>query len=183
MKFNYMNSIVLSISGIHSYLRTNTYASFLEKTRIFWWIFGKHYILKHYIRNSNNCGIIRIWKTNINSNLYIDNMDKENCIASLDYFIGIDAIEIMYFLVKNIELSRLIDDKAYFGCDETSMFIHSLIVYIGNIANEKKIKKIIINIHPNLIMYNTYFKREGFILTNNRGRINKYTMEAVLSII
>ena len=91
MQFNYTNSIVLPIQTIHSYLRTNTYTSFLQNTKIFWWIFGEQYVLKHFITSHQNRGIIRIWKTIINSNLYIENMDKDNCVASLDYFIGYDT--------------------------------------------------------------------------------------------
>lgn len=182
MQFNYTNSIVLPIQSIHYYLRTNTYTSFLQNTKVFWWIFGEHFILKHFITRDCNYGIIRIWKTNINSNLYIENMDKDNCVASLDYFIGYNTIEIEYVNIQDRQCSKMIDDKLYFSCNEKTLFIHSLLIYIGNIAKEKNIKKIIVGVHPNLKAYNQYYKHEGFVLTKNRSKSNKYNMEAELSI-
>ena len=132
--------------------------------------------------SNGNIGFIRIWKTNINSNLYIDNMDKDNCVASLNYFIGRDTIEIDYLNIQDRQCSKTIDDQLYFSCDEISIFIHSLIVYIGNIAKEKNIKTIIISVPPNLKIYNQYYRKEGFVLTRNRSRnrLNKYNLEAVL---
>lgn len=78
--------------------------------------------------------------------------------------------------VKNNKKEIIEDD------DEIAEIGTILIEFIKNIAILENKKKIIIDVHSNLRIYNKYYKKDGFILTNRKCKENGLWLEAEIVV-
>ena len=65
----------------------------------------------------------------------------------------------------------------FLNSEESSKLTKSLVDFIKNKAVEENKTKIIIDVHSNLLLYDKYYKNNGFKVTNRKCSDNKYWVE------
>jgi len=123
---------------------------------------------------------IRIWKTKVLFNLWYDNFNCRQLIAALNYEITKDYIKIDYLNINDGD--GYSESNFVLNLNESETIKKALLQFIKNLAIKEKKKKIIIDVHENLRIFNKYYKNEGFVTTTHRCHDNRFWIEAELNI-
>ena len=153
----------------------NTFLIHDKLDKKFSWFYVEKYAMTHVkIKNRN---LIYIWKTPTLWNFYIYNYYNKikHIIGLVEYSIDKDSIKINYMFTNN-KLSILYYDHIL-DMDESLELNSALHTYIKKIAKQENKKKIIIDIHHNLQIYNMYYKNNGYLATNHRYSDNPNWIE------
>lgn len=132
----------------------------------------------------NNLHNIRIWKTKSLFDYWYTNFDQcgKNLIAVFDYSVFDSFIKIKYLYVNdgskesNYLYNHLLDEE------EAEDLVKSLIIYLKKIADLYNIKKIMIDVHENLRIFEKYYYFLGFELTKRRCKDNPFWVEVELTM-
>lgn len=145
------------------------------------YICGEKIALMHY--NIKNINVVRIWKTNSVLNYwYTDftNSNRNDFIAAFDYIINDDFIKIDYIYINDKSSQICNNYSDYLSDEEVIQIKKAIFIYIENLAKVNNVfsntankKKIIVDVHNNLKLFNEYYKPEGFQLTDRRSLDNK----------
>jgi len=160
--FNLLNSLLNTFSttnNIENIKGDNNYIFFNLKYRL---DFDKG------IYNNNKYNFIRI-------------IEDNEIIACLDFIIKKDNITIEYLSIENEDFHKdyyneLSGKKVNNEIKEKIKKI--LLEYVYKIAKKNNINLILLDVHSNLKKYNREYKKEGFILSNNRCLDNHYWIES-----
>lgn len=133
----------------------------------------------------NDLHIIRIWKTKTLFDFWYTDFSKcgKNLIAVMDFYICPTMIKIKHLYVNdgnkesNYLYNYLLDDE------EAEDLVKSLIIYIKKIASLYNVKKIMMDVHENLRIFEKYYYFLGFQLTSRRCKDNPFWIEVELNII
>lgn len=147
---------------------------------------NERYIIRKYFDEDNdNMNILRIWKTNTVFDYWYDNFSTKNFIASLYYIKKEKEIKIDYLVVNdgdypNFEVkeksSEMLNDI------ESKEMVNSLIEFLKNIAKKEKKERIIIDVHKNPFIFNKYYRKLGFVVTDRICNENRNWFEAELTM-
>lgn len=149
-------------------------------------ICGDRIILKHYMHRDTN--VVRAWKSKTFLDWWYEDFrfsSAKNFIAAIDYSVNDDHIKIEYMNQNDNNYSNNMNHKCYPFLDKYSSkkMNHAMIEYIKNVAKEHNIKKVIIDVHYNLDIFNQYYKPENFVITERKCKDNPYWLEAELDIL
>ncbi len=155
------NSILINSDNLHTFLKNNSYLSFLNGVKPFWLNTAKNsYIIRHEVQQRNFYSI-RIWQTEMYSSLSREDMKTDKNFGAADYKLNKDD--------DNMKIEYL------YGTDEA--MISSLVKYLENTAKENGITKLKLDVHSNLKNFNTYFKPNGFCTTDLVCKDNPYWIQ------
>jgi hypothetical protein len=147
----------------------------------------KKNVFNNFVINNNNYKTIlnnnieyhnlKCWKSYCIFNNYMNNLNDNNMIYSLDFHVNKNDInnpfiKIDYLYVNNdfydIKYNEFFKNRnKLLKEDETKLIIKSLINFIEKLGKKEQIKKIIIDIHKNLERYEYELKDLGFIINDN----------------
>jgi hypothetical protein len=156
-----MYSIYLYNNLANLILQLQCNSSLLNNTNNIDIWFKDKIIVSEEIYPIHNYNSIRIWKSLTLFSYYFENMNDNNYIGGIDYFI-----------IDNILKIEYIEDNNNIN------IINGLLDYIINIGKKNNCKKIIIELHENLENYNKYYKSYCFELTNERCCKNSFWIVA-----
>ena len=164
------------LSYVQNYLKTNTIP---KSGNTFCDIYSDKIVVNHFMINENMY-CIRMWKTKTLFNYWYNDMcsSKSKFIAALDYKIHPEHIKIEYMNLNDDEYVGISADKPALSKSESSMLNKSLLLYTKEIARNTNKKKVIVDVHSNLRIYNNYYYEEGFQATTRKCKDNPYWVEA-----
>ena len=123
---------------------------------------------------------IRLWKTKVLFNYWYNVFESKQFVGALDYKINDDHIKIEYLNINDGEGSLSYD--FILNQNDSNLLKKDFIEYTKTLAIKEKKKKIIIDVHGNLRIFDKYYKNEGFVATTRRCHDNRYWIEAELNI-
>jgi len=122
---------------------------------------------------------ILIWKTHSIFDCWYGKLTDPGSefIAALDYTINPDNdnVKIDYIIINDGEHGDLYKD--YLDPNTAHELNENLVKFIEIVANVQKTKKIIMDVHNDLRIYNKYYKPNGFELTDRKCKDNPYWIE------
>ena len=122
---------------------------------------------------------ILIWKTQSIFDCWYGKLTDPGSefIAALDYTVNPDHdyVKIDYMIINDSEHGDLYKD--YFDPATAQELIENMINFIEIIAKIHKVKKITMDVHKDLRIYNKYYKNNGFKLTDRKYKDNQYWIE------
>ena len=157
-------------------------------------IFDNKYIISQTIYDNYKYNFL-CWKSRCLYNIYYDDYSYNRKVFALDFNITRDMLKIKHLSINNDYYDKNSITNYYNQYDydenklkltdeetkEVKIFVFDL---IKNIAIEKNVNKIVIDIHSNLERYNYELKNEGFITNHNiRCYTNPYWIQAEKSLI
>ena len=120
---------------------------------------------------------IRICKTKSYFGLWYDDFSASNFLAALHYKINNNDIKIEYMNLYDNEHTYYVDCVQLTNV-ESRRLNKSLIQYIKNLAKKENKRKVIVDVHRNLRIFNKYYLPAGFVATNRKSEGNAFWIEA-----
>jgi hypothetical protein len=159
----------LAIQEIPKYLHLHTICD----------IYSDKIVVDHKIIHENMY-MVRMWKTKAFFNYWHNDMCSSNSkfIAALDYSIHPEHIKIEYMNLNDDEYKGIPRDKPGLTQSQSSELNSSLILYVKELARKADKKKVIVDVHSNLRIFNKYYHICGFDITDRRCTDNPYWLEA-----
>jgi hypothetical protein len=117
------------------------------------------YIISYTIYDNNKYNFL-CWKSKCLYNIYYDDYSYYRKVFALDFNIAKDMLKIKHLSINNDKNSI----TNYEESKEVNIFVYDL---IKNIAIEKNVNKIGIDVHSNLKRYNYELKNDGFITNHD----------------
>lgn len=170
-----MKYFVYSLKHVNYYLQNNPFYNYPCIYADRFVIQEKKLLTGNLSTNTNHELIeIRIWKTKSFLNLWYSS--KILFIAGLDYIINDDHIKCENIILKSISNYSL----SLLTQEEINKLSHSMIEHLKITGQKKNKSKIIIDVHNNLRNYKQFYEKEGFLLTNNKSKVNHTQCELLL---
>ena len=142
-------------------------------------IYENRIVIQHYLKK--NVNTVRIWRTKTLFDWFDDfTLCSKNFIGTLDYTIHDTYIKIDYLCINNSEMKNMYNNPL--DEYESNDLIKSLIHFIKNTAKKENKDKIIIDVHPNLRLYEKYYYYNGFDITNRKCKNNPSWIEAEITL-
>jgi hypothetical protein len=105
-------------------------------------------------------------------------------VAALDYKIHPDHVKIEYMNINDKEYRGLFPmDKPGLTDREAVKLNRALLDYSKMVAQETGKKKIIVDVHYNMRIFNNYYAKEGFQATTRKCSDNPYWVEAEYNLL
>jgi len=169
-------------------------------------IYDDRIVIKHSIIPPVPCGgncsamqgerihSIRAWKTKSVFDLWYEDFTTRTFVAALDYEIKEDHVKIQYMNINDKESVKAtygegseasrINIKLHPSVDtiESIQINRALLNYVKDVAIEEKKNKVIVDVHENLRIFNIYYRREGFHVTDRKCSDNPYWIETEFTI-
>ena len=138
-------------------------------------IYNDRIAISHHEIEGNN--IVRMWKTKSLFNIWYDDFTNSHSefVAAIDYRINDDHVKIEYLNINDDESNS--NKETRLDINESNELTKSLLDFMKNKAKEENKKKVIIDVHQNLRLYEKYYKKHGFIATNRVCKDNRYWIE------
>ena len=143
-------------------------------------IYANRIAIEHTLKQNRN--VVRIWRTNSLLDYWFDDFIHagKNFVGELDYTIHSTYIKIDHLCINDSEMKNVYNNPLDEYDSEDLM--KSFIRLIKRIAISKQKDKIIIDVHPNLRLYEKYYHYNGFDITNRTCEDNPYWMEAEMNL-
>ena len=153
-------------------------------------LYSNNYILKHHYYNTEFIKNIeyhnlKCWKSNCIFQYYLDD-DYVNTVFKVDFSINREDKNNTFIKIDYLYINNDFYDKLYklntglvLKDEETLLLKHSIFKFIENWATRRNIDKIVIDIHTNLLRYNSELKDLGFVVTDTPSILNVNWVEAV----
>jgi hypothetical protein len=166
------------LSCVHNYLQSKSITKYVN-LNTFCDIYSDKIIVKHEMYHENSYSI-RMWKTKALFNYWYNDMcsSKSKFIAALDYKIHPEHIKIEYMNLNDDEYIGIPRDKPGLTQSQSSELNSSLLLYVKELARNADKKKIIVDVHSNLRIFNKYYHEKEFQATTRRCKDNPYWVEA-----
>jgi len=132
------------------------------------------------LSSRDNYHSIRLWKTKVLFNCWYNVFECKQFVGALDYKIDDDCIKIEYLNLNDGEGSLSYD--FILNKNDSNLLKKSFLEYTKNLAIKENKKKVIIDVHGNLRIFDKYYKNEGFVATTRRCKDNRFWIEAELNI-
>lgn len=142
-------------------------------------IYENRIAIQHISRNNYN--VVRIWKTYSLFDWWYDKYENcsRNFVAKIEYKINDNNIKIDHLNI-NDGTTNLYNNPL--DEDESEELIKELINFIKLVANQENIKKIILDVHKNLRLYEKYYYNLDFEVTDRKCQCNPYWIEIELNL-
>jgi hypothetical protein len=142
-------------------------------------IYENRIAIQHLIKNDKNT--VRIWQTYSLFDWWYQTYDKcgRNFVGTMDYTIHDTFIKINYLNINNGE-TNLYDNPL--DEDDSEDLIKEFINFLKLVANEENKKKIILDVHENLRLYEKYYYNVGFEITDRKCESNPYWIEVEINL-
>lgn len=168
-----------NLKELYTYLKNNKFPS--NKLLFTSFFCDKEFVYKHTYEKDMNDGIhiIQIYRSSFCDELF----GTKEYAAGFDYVILKDHIKIEFMCINNEEYCNIYNKPlsfALFDIEDTEMLIHSFITKLKKIAKKYNKKKIIVDVHENLKLYNSYYSKQGFVVTKRKTKSNPFWLEAEL---
>jgi len=142
-------------------------------------IYENRIAIQHLSKKDNNT--VRIWKTYSLFDWWYDTYENcgKNFIAKMVYTLNDTFIKIDYLYINDGRLNLYnnpLDD------DDSEDLVTELINYLKLIAIQENKKKIILDVHENLRLYEKYYYNLGFEISQRKSQINKFWIEIELDV-
>lgn len=130
----------------------------------------------------NNSNTICIWKTKVLFDYWYNSFDQcgQNLIATLNYSINDSFIKINHLYINDGRHPNLYN--SLLDENESEDLVKWLIHYLKKITILLEKKKITMDVHENLRIFEKYYYYIGFELTNQVSKDNPFWLEVELSI-
>jgi hypothetical protein len=142
-------------------------------------IYENRIAIQHLSKNNNNT--VRIWNTYSLFDLIYTKYEycSKNFIAKIDYTIYDNYIKIVHLNI-NDGICNLYNNPL--NEDDSEDLIKELINFIKIVAEKENKKKIILEVHENLRLYEKYYFNIGFEVTDRKCNNNPYWIEVELNL-
>jgi hypothetical protein len=138
-------------------------------------------IAVHHSTISDNRYSIRMWKTKAVFSYWYNEHNSPNSmfISALDYTIYPDHVKIEYMNINDEEYRELFPGETPGLTEkEAAKMNKCLIDYSKMVAKEFGRKRVIVDVHGNMRIFNNYYAPEGFTATSRRCKDNPFWVEA-----
>ena len=132
--------------------------------------------IKHYSRG--NLNVIRAWNTPSVLDIWYNDFKTSSFVCAIDYAVKDDHIKIEYFNMNDDESCSIFPSPDGLNHKEAKELNRAMIDFVKQIAENEKKKKIVIDVHQNLRIFNKYYGCEGFTATKRKCSDNPYWIEA-----
>ena len=126
---------------------------------------------------TKNAETIRIWRSNSYFGLWYDGFTSGKFLAALDYTIYENHIKIDY--MNLYDSSQTYYEKCAQLTSTESTYLNSLLLrYVKKLARKESKQKVIVDVHPNLRIFDRYYLPNGFTITDRKSEDNPFWREA-----
>jgi hypothetical protein len=147
------------------------------------YIYEKKIAIQHLTKINNiNINRLRIWSTYSLFDWWYDKYDNcgKNFIGCVDYILHDNYIKINYLNINDSQTTNLYINPL--DLDDAEDLIRELINFIKLVAFQENKKKIILDVHENLRLYNKYYYNLGFEVTKRKSEGNPYWVEIEINL-
>ena len=142
-------------------------------------IYENRIAIEHKSNNNNN--LIRIWNTYSLFDWFYTKYENcsKNFIAAMDYKINDNCIKIEYLNINDGRIKLYNNPLEEDDCED---LIKELINFIKLVAIQENKKKIILDVHENLRLYEKYYYNLDFEVTDRKCKSNPYWIEVEINL-
>lgn len=125
---------------------------------------------------------IRIWKSKSLLDWWYNDSSSDTFIGGLNYRMHEDHVKCEYMNIKDVREPSYGESPSLLTEAEIAALSHSFVEHLKKISREENKPKIIIDVHQNLRIYEKYYKKEGFHITERQSIDNPFWIEAELPV-